>query len=298
MKNFRIAAVVVTFNRIDKLKIVLEKILAQTLPVETIVVVDNASTDGTDQYLTELSSQNEKVKHLRLEKNLGGAGGFNKGMKLAYEIGSDYIWIMDDDCYAYDDALERLVDGWTHLYKLSGHMPGFACSLVKWHDTICEMNVPETVWDWPRFFSHENQPYALVKHCSFVSVLVHRKRVSEVGLPIADFFIWFDDVEYTKRLAKSYLGVYVLDSMVHHDLAENKGVNFGLINKSNVWKYKYGSRNQAYYHKTHGFFNWLEFLYNTHRAMKRAKVPKSLKAQIYKSIFEGLRMKVEIEHVS
>ena len=297
MKNYNISAVVVTYNRLDKLKNALDKILKQTLPIETIVVVDNASTDGTDEYISNLTLRNHKIKNLRLRQNLGGAGGFNKGVKLAYSLGCDFVWIMDDDCYAYDDALERLVEGWNKFTKVSGHTPGFACSLVKWHDTICEMNIPEPVWDWPRFYSQDNQPFALVKHCSFVSVLVSTKRVAEVGLPITDFFIWFDDVEYTKRLARSYPGLYVLDSKVHHDLADNKGVNFGLINKNNVWKYKYGARNQSYFYKTQGFASWIDFFYRTYMAMKRAKVPFAIKVEIVKAIWKGYLMKIEIENV-
>ncbi|WP_338371890.1 glycosyltransferase, partial [Enterococcus faecium] len=49
-----VAAVVVTFNRLEKLKTVLASIAAQTHPVETLFVIDNASTDGTAEYLAGL----------------------------------------------------------------------------------------------------------------------------------------------------------------------------------------------------------------------------------------------------
>ncbi len=293
-----VTALIVTFNRPDKVAQTIEHVLGQTYPIEKILVIDNASTDRTPEVIGRLAGEHDVIDYRRQSENLGGAGGFSKGLRLAYSGGSDFFWVMDDDCYARPDALERLVNRWCDFVATTPYVPGFVCSLVKWHDDLCEMNIPEPVWDWPRFYDHETRNFMLVKHCSFVSVLISRAKVKEVGLPISEFFIWFDDVEYTKRLAQSYPGLYALDSVVHHDLAENKGVNFGLVTEANVWKFCYGARNQAYWHKTQGgILAWHNYFSKTLRHMRRSGVAMSLRAKIAKSMFEGLRMKVTIERV-
>ncbi len=104
----KVAAVVVTFNRLPMLQKCMDMLENQTVPCD-ILVVDNASTDGTDEWL--LSEQSAGVLVVRnTGANLGGAGGFSYGMRWAAERGYEYIWVMDDDCLPYPDALEKLLD--------------------------------------------------------------------------------------------------------------------------------------------------------------------------------------------
>ncbi len=100
----KIAAVVVTYNRINWLKKNIDALLSQTRIPDEIIVVDNASTDGTYDFLKNLS----KVKFKRLEENIGGAGGFAYGLKCAIDDEADWVWMMDDDALPYKNALEAL----------------------------------------------------------------------------------------------------------------------------------------------------------------------------------------------
>ena len=93
-----VAAVVVTYNRQAKVGETLDRILAQTRAPDWIIVVDNASTDGTDQVLASYCSDRRVIVY-RLQRNMGGAGGFSAGMARGYELGADFVWLMDDDCY-------------------------------------------------------------------------------------------------------------------------------------------------------------------------------------------------------
>src|SRR5699024_2710161 len=103
----RIAAVVVTFNRSDLLLGTLQGLTRQTRPVDAIFLINNASTDGTEDLLkSEGWLNNHKVIYLKADTNLGGAGGFEKGMRAAYEAGYDWLWTMDDDVEPDVDALE------------------------------------------------------------------------------------------------------------------------------------------------------------------------------------------------
>src|SRR5688500_13373643 len=91
-----VSAVVLTYNRKALLAECLRALLAQTLPVDRVLVVDNASTDGTEELL-RAEGLLERVAYLRLERNLGSSGGFNRGVAAAREGGWDWLWIMDDD---------------------------------------------------------------------------------------------------------------------------------------------------------------------------------------------------------
>lgn len=284
-----VAAVVVTYNRKDKLPKVLDHVLAQSRRPEWLVIVDNASNDGTDEVLKQYEGI-DGVVIVRLTENTGGAGGFATGMNKGYELGADFVWIMDDDCYANSDALEELVNGLAKAEAEMGMQLPFACSLVKWVDgSICEMNNPVTTWDWGRLIA-KGQDSVLVQHCSFVSVLFPRWALTKHGLPLREYFIWFDDQEYTLRVNKSGPGVQVLRSVVVHDLGVNRGVNFGDVNASNLWKFEYGARNEASYRLHHeNPVAFAKFVVRVHQGLKGGRVPWGLRLKLFRKIVEGVK---------
>ena len=290
-----IAAVIVTFNRVEKLRKVMDALMAQTITLDRIMVVDNASTDGTDAYLQELQAQEPRVTHIRLPENIGGAGGFHEGTKAAYEAGADYIWLSDDDAYPQPGAIAALVHGIQDFEARYTWRPTFACSRVRWtNGDMCEMNTPSPQWDWPRFLD-PGSPYALVNACSFVSVLVPRWAVAQHGYPIKDYFIWYDDVEFTQRLAKTYPGLLCINSDVIHDIPENKGVNYSLITEHTLWKYLYGARNEASFRKREqGWIGVLIFLRGVWNQMSDGKLPWSIRRRVLRSLLRGAFFKPEI----
>lgn len=241
----KVAAVVVTFNRRELLEQTLAALEAQTRPVDRILVVNNASTDDTREYLKNRDWA-APVTVLTCATNTGGAGGFTLGIEEAYKRDYDAFWLMDDDTVPHADALAELLRGMDEAREYRGGvLPSFACSSVLWTDgNMCEMNTPETVWDWIRPLA-AGKDWADVKSCSFVSCLVTRESVEESGLPYREYFIWYDDAEYTTRIAKRTPGIYVPSSKVDHLLKENKGVNYGEVNEGNIWKFEYGVRNQV-----------------------------------------------------
>jgi len=107
----KIAAVVVTYNRKDLLKECLDALLNQTRPLDSIILIDNASTDGTPEFLKEKGYlDNPKIDYVRLPENTGGAGGFHEGVKRGYEKGYDWLWLMDDDALPEKSSLNNLLD--------------------------------------------------------------------------------------------------------------------------------------------------------------------------------------------
>ena len=82
----------------------------QTVPLSSIIVVDNASTDGTNEWFdSSVFMSNLKFIYLKLDNNSGGAGGFNAGLQYAHKHSYDWSWIMDDDALPERNALEEFI---------------------------------------------------------------------------------------------------------------------------------------------------------------------------------------------
>lgn len=292
-----VAAVIVTFNRLDKLKKVIAAVESQSLAPSHLVIVDNASTDGTGEFLAQLTST-LPLEIVSLDTNTGGAGGFSAGMRRGYDLGADFVWIMDDDGYPEAAALEKLVSGLDDAVGELGPKVPFACSVVVFTDgNICEMNNPVPTWDWGRLLV-KGQQSVMVSQCSFVSVLVPRWVLEEHGLPYKEYFIWFDDAEYTIRISRDTPGIQVLDSVTVHDMGENRGVNWGMVDEKNAWKFGYGARNQASYqwhHRSKPHF--LMFAAQVVLGMRRGGVDKKLRRQMRGKLWEGIRFNPQIDRV-
>lgn len=294
-----VVAVVVTYNRADKLTTALDRLLAQDAHLARVVVVDNASTDSTADVL-ERYAEHPEVVVLRLPENVGGAGGFTAGMQKAYDLGAEDLWLLDDDCYPRPDALSALLRGRATAERLSDRRVPFACSLVLWRDgSLCHMGNAPTSWDWARLYVEEPS-IVLVERCSFVSVLVPRWAVESYGLPLAEYFIWMDDVEYTRRLVLGAgSGIQVLDSRVEHDTAENQEANFKYVNERNLWKFRYGARNGvAFTLRKESRLHFLMFVWGALFQMHEGQVPYRLRLKVMSSLAQGLRFNPEAQQVA
>ena len=139
----KVAAIIVTFNRKDKLLRCIDAVSMQTSDVQPdIILVDNNSSDGTGelirQYISEHEDKGARILYHNLGYNSGGAGGFCFGLRKAAESGYDFMWLMDDDCIPAPDALEQFLRSDRSL----GGDYGFLSGRVLWKDgTPCVMNI-------------------------------------------------------------------------------------------------------------------------------------------------------------
>jgi len=204
-------AVVVTYNRRPLLEECVQALLDQTSPVGEIIVVDNASTDGTADLVRERFPQ---VRLEALPDNLGGAGGFHHGLALAHELGYEWLWLMDDDTIATPTALEALLDG----LRRAPQRPAMLASQVHWTDgTLHPMNLPHPRWRSPgELVRAAEHGLVLIRSNTFVSLLVARETVDRCGLPQAAYFIWGEDTEYSTRALREAPGYLVPESVVVH----------------------------------------------------------------------------------
>jgi GT2 family glycosyltransferase len=210
----RFAAAVVTFNRKVLLGECLHSLLQQTRVPDCIYVIDNASSDGTTEYLKELGLlEHPRIRYQRLEHNSGGAGGFHAGLKAAYDAGEDWIWIMDDDAEPLPDALERMLP-----YTEYPQVVGIASSKID--------SEGSTTGDLKRLQNGtegKDAPYERLQFSSFVGIAISRKAIDQIGLPKVEFFIHHDDTEYCLRLIRVGDIAHARDSFVRHK--EARGVD-------------------------------------------------------------------------
>lgn len=283
-----VAAVVTTFNRREKLERTIDSLRAGDIRPDAIVLVNNASTDGTDEYLATIADD-EDIVILDLAQNVGGAGGFAAGLQEAWRLGHDWMWIMDDDCYPEPASLRRLLEEHLAVEEFTGKRVSFSCSVVKYIDgNLCEMNEAITHWDWPRYLIHGYNSVR-VRECTFVSVMFPREVVERIGLPIWEYFIWWDDKEYTKRAVRAFgPGLQVLDSLVIHDMGVNRGVDYGRITDGDLWKFRRGARNQSSYRWHYeGEISYAEYTTRVRNRMNRARLPQHIQDTMNAAMEEG-----------
>ncbi len=250
----KILAGVVTYNRVDLLHECIENLRRQTFSSYDILVVDNASTDDTSCYLSSLDGITVRT----LDRNLGGAGGFNCIARYAVENGYDYLWLMDDDTIPDPTALEELVRAKEELNDDFS----FLSSYVKWTDgSGCEMNLNLISYDYRlEPLSLLRKGFLALSGASFVSFFTKVDLIRKVGLPINDFFIWGDDYEFSLRLLKENMGYLILSSTVVHKMKDNHAPNIKTDLESRVSRYFYYFRNNIYINRKHkGFKTTLAF---------------------------------------
>ena len=246
-------AIIVTYNRLELLKECINSLLNSDEVVD-ILVVNNNSTDGTKEYLNNLSNNGKNKTYVyNLETNLNGAGGFNFGIKKALEHNYKYLWIMDDDTIVYKNALSE-------LYKVANELNdefGFLSSKVLWKDlSICKTNIQRKAV--ARRIKDFKSHLVKVDYCSFVSCFVTSEDVKNIGLPIKEFIIWTDDLEWTRRLtSKKYYkhaknGFLCNDSIVIHKCKNNFGVTIVKDTSDRLDRYKYIYRNDVFCFKREG----------------------------------------------
>ena len=281
MPNKSVVAVIVTFNRKELLKESIQALLNCQYSNLRILVVDNASTDGTFEFIQDCVD-NQTVLYENTKENLGGAGGFNYGIRQALYLDADYIWIMDDDCIVSTTALSALLDFATKVKDDFGYLSSY----VKWTDgSPCVMNVQRT--SIKKEISNFDKSQK-VKLASFVSLFLNKKAVEDVGLPIRDFFIWGDDWEYTNRLSKKYHCYFVADSIVTHKCKKNMGVSIAEDN-ARLERYFYAYRNEKYFYKQCGLrgrlyfrlkvlYHYFKILSSQNKKEKFSIIKKGLKA--------------------
>jgi GT2 family glycosyltransferase len=280
----RVTAVVVTWNRCDLLAETLTALYRQTAEPAAIVVIDNASDDGTSELL---ASRFPQVDVVRATRNVGGAGGFALGLDRALRSGCDAVWLMDDDTVPEPTALQVLLDT---AVAYPGERPVLLASRVVWTDGRDHpMNTPRPK---PGARAAERRAATAVRaqpirSASFVSVLVDAEAVAAKGLPLADYFLWNDDFEFTTRLVRGQRALYCPTSVVVH-----KTATFGATDADPGERFFYEVRNKVWLFTRSSGLNPVEkLLYagSTLRRWARTLVNSADRRILWRALGRGLR---------
>ncbi len=255
--NCDIAVVIVTYNRIVKLKKTLDSYCKQSLKPEYLIIVDNASTDGTSEFLDKWKLEKEKFCKIIIhaKSNLGGSGGFHLGEEAALKLEVNWILIADDDAYPNPDYLERLI---TFIQEHKNERISAVCGKVLQHNSFDnEHRVIKTTplnGQWKRKLTKQelSMDYLRIDLSSYVGILINKEALKKVGLVNKDYFIWLDDFEHCVRLHE-YGDIYCIPSCtIVHDCSEGHDEKVS-------WKTYYGYRNQIDLFRRHYSKQFLYF---------------------------------------
>lgn len=259
-----ITTVIVTYNRKELLGQNIEMLLKQTIPFDSIIIVDNCSTDGTFEYLKNRGWTENPFVYLRTEANIGGAGGFYTGVKAAYDAGADWMILMDDDGKARDkQTFQILFDAADKFYKEEkGNRKLFVNSLVQQGNLLSfKISNIYTVADAVNVSQHGILEG--VAH-PFNGTLISRELVSEIGYPNRDFFIKGDEVDFKQRAldAGAYVATIVESRYIHPMPKTQEHKVFGISVPFFVeapWKEYYAARNFTYMYKKKRLYKAIAF---------------------------------------
>lgn len=295
-EKLRVAAVVVTYNRLPLLQQCLRALAAQNAHLEAIWVIDNASTDGTQTAVQAMHLEN--LVYRNTGKNLGGAGGFAYGIKEAAMAGYDALWLMDDDTIPEREALQNLLEC---DRKLEGKYGWLSSRALAPDGTDQPMNRQrKTPYTDVEGYT-ENQVPAVM--ASFVSLFLRTDIVKKFGIPIADFFIWSDDWEYTRRISKELPCYVASESRVVHAMKNPGTVNIATDVPARWERYRYFYRNDVVLYRREGMRGWLwllaKDLWHTVQVVLDSRGSRCARISIiWKGFAEGVRYRPRISYLS
>ncbi|MFM6926806.1 MAG: glycosyltransferase family 2 protein [Ferruginibacter sp.] len=231
----KVVAVVVTYNRLALLSDCITALRKQTRPLDGILVINNGSTDGTEEWL-----KSQKDITYFTQNNIGGAGGFSTAIKMGYQQGYEWIWCMDDDGMPKEDALENLLAAQTEKLTLMN------CAVIDNKDRR------SFVWNTGGYKTLDEVPGKIIEGIGhpFNGTFINRRIIERVGVPKASFFLWGDETEYYYRIVRrNKIPVCTVTASIHYHPATAFSVKKDW-DYSTGWKMYYYIRNRFHIHQT------------------------------------------------
>jgi glycosyltransferase involved in cell wall biosynthesis len=248
---------IVTYNRSGLLTRLLTSIQSMDPKPGHVVVVDNASTDDTGEVVEGFRELlGTELVYRRMQTNTGGSGGFSEGMRVAYELGSEWIWLMDDDVEVIPDGLAKM-GKWAPRFKsIQGRRYDYDGSEFYWQYRVAErMGIP--IPFAPASFDESG--FKPMNSGCFEGMFINREIVQQIGLPDPRFFIYWDDQTYGWLASRKTQSV-IVDEFVLRRTREIKQWDMGIRHmnaSSNAYRY-YIMRNRAHiknYYRSLGVYN-------------------------------------------
>lgn len=256
---------IVTYNRSSLLTRLLESIARMDPKPGHVVIIDNASVDDTGPVVDAFRERiGTEIVYRRLDTNTGGSGGFSQGMRVAYALGSEWIWLMDDDVEVIPDGLARM-GAWAPRFRsIQGRRYDFDGSEFYWQYRVAEsLAIP--IPFAPAGFDASG--YKEMNSGCFEGMFIHRDVVAKIGLPDPRFFIYWDDQLYG-WLASRHTTSVIVNEFVLRRTREIKQWDMGIRHmnaSSDAYRY-YIMRNRAIiqqYYRAHEVYRPVPFALGT-----------------------------------
>jgi len=253
-----IACIIVTYNRKELLSRCIESVVTQSYRPSCIYVIDNASTDGTNDLFDAKNYVNKyndvSIIYTRLQQNGGGSLGFYSGLKLAHESKKyDAYWVMDDDGFPDKECLEKMI-----LY-------------LEYHDYIAPIVLSDIDKKTMSFsYKNNNKLNVLISESStngvindlaspFNGILYSKKILDTIGYPNKDMFMWGDEFDYHVRAKNNgFIPITILAAKHYHpvdrQLRDTSLFNQKVVISDHMWKIYCFHRNSIYNLKNHMSF--------------------------------------------
>jgi len=242
----KVCLVIVTWNKQADVLNLLDSLTRLDYKNIETVVVDNASTDDT---VKSIRQRFPGVTLIENQKNLGGSGGFNSGMRYGLTKDFKYFWLLDNDVIVQPDALKQLIE-------VAEGNPQFGQIGSK----ICYLNAPKTIQEIGakiNWRTGEGQPIKTgapdqnisdtpfeVDYCAACSVLVRAEAAQQAGLMDERFFVFFDDKDFSQKIkANGWQVIAAPASRVWHMFHSEKNIQ--------PWRLYYSIRNSFYFFEKH-----------------------------------------------
>jgi rhamnopyranosyl-N-acetylglucosaminyl-diphospho-decaprenol beta-1,3/1,4-galactofuranosyltransferase len=237
----RVAAVIPTYNRRALLLECLDSLFRQTVPLARVIVVDNASTDGTVEAVRARYPGHPAIEVHRLDRNTGASGGFHAATRIAFDGGYDWIWYTDNDSEPEPDALEKLLAAAADLGARGNTVAGLASLKIDPRGRIQTSHNGRFTWRQIPVPEKRCRGVVPIEYGAFTGLLVSRDAIARAGSVNPNYFIWCDDLDLCLRIGKTGGLFLVADSRVlHKDIVKDPSERFEL---ENFWRYYFGTRN-------------------------------------------------------
>ena len=318
MKLEKTAIVAVTYKRQDLLMLLMGSILLLEEPIWRVVIVDNENSPQTREIVTatnDLAKEqwgvpeadelggSERFIYLAQKENLGGSGGFSVGTQHAYDLGSEWFWLMDDDVIVEPDALAKLGKWADRFDVIQGRRFNFDDSPFYWqYHFIVSLGIPDPIA--PAGFDETN--YRTMNTACFEGGLFRRNVVQQIGIPDARFFIYWDDTIYGYLASKVTTPVIVNEYIMRRTRTIDNWNIAGKrkLNSTSDMNRYHIMRNRGYmarYFMEYGDYNPVSFGFGTlltfaKEFIRIAVVDKGHFASSAKSLVKGWRDSRDIFH--
>ena len=229
--NFKIAVVIVTFNRCDELVKTISAIQNQGILENDIIVINNNSTDNTNNIL---DSNYKNILSLHLNENIASAGGFSKGMQTAYEKGYDWVWLFNDDSRPVEGSLKSILEHLNSdkiqigLLKIANKDENNKAVLLYWNGVRKPVSVD---------VSNEIVQTDLI---TFDGCIISKKTIEKIGYCDPLYFMGTYEFDYCLKAKDAGIGVYTLPNGLIED------GKLGGKNGTPPWRQYYNTRNHLW----------------------------------------------------